>query len=314
VLHSVIGWDGRMNRLFEGAPMIPYVEQPSWQIGPLTIHAFGVAVATAIWFGLTLGQRRADRVGLDPAISNRLSGWVLIGGLLGAHLFSALFYFPAKLVTDPWYLLRVWEDISSLGGMLGGMIAAVLFFRQSFPALAWRSTLAYADVVAFAFAPALAFGRIGCVLAHDHPGRITRFPLAVSLESSAARDYLGTVYQNAGLALPRGVESMGFHDLGLYEFLLMVFVIVPVFAWCARHPRPPGFYVATFAGLYFPVRFGFDSLRVVDARYVGLTPAQWVAAVALVVLPLAAMRHRKVRFAVAGAVILLAAWACWSGS
>ena len=69
-----------------------------------------------------------------------------------------------------------------------------------------------------------------------------------------------------------------------------------------------------FAALYFPVRFGLDMLRVSDARYLGLTPAQWGAALVTAALPLAAMRHRKVRFAMAGGVILVTAWACWSRS
>jgi hypothetical protein len=30
-----------------------------------------------------------------------------------------------------------------------------------------------------------------------------------------------------------------------------------------------------------PVRFAFDLLRIADVRYIGLTPAQWVAALTL---------------------------------
>lgn len=294
--------------------MIPYMAQPSWQVGPLTIHAFGVAVATAMWVGLRVGQQRFDRTGLDPAIGNRLGGWILAGGILGAHFFSVLLYFPQKLREDPWLLLRVWEDISSLGAMLGGVVAGVLFFRPAFPAADWRTKLRYADVVAFAFVPALAVGRLGCAVAHDHPGYVTHFPLAISLQSDAAREYIEAVYGAAGLVLPAGASVLGFHDLGWYEFLFLGFVVVPAFVWWGRRPRPTGFYLAAFAALYFPVRFGFDMLRVADARYVGLTPAQWAAAVALVVLPIAAMRHRKIRFAIAGAVVLGTALACWSGS
>src|SRR3954468_8787671 len=101
--------------------MLPYFEQPDWHVGPLTIHAFGVAVAFAMWYGLTMGQRRFARLGLDVAVGQQLGGWVIVGGVVGAHLFSVLAYFPEKLSTDPWLLLRVWEDISSFGGMLGGV-------------------------------------------------------------------------------------------------------------------------------------------------------------------------------------------------
>jgi prolipoprotein diacylglyceryltransferase len=107
---------------------------------------------------------------------------------------------------------------------------------------------------------------------------------------------------------------MGFHDLGLYELLYLALVIAPLFAVWARRRRVTGFYIVAFAALYFPVRFGLDVLRVADARYVGLTPAQWTSALIVAALPLAAMHHRRLRFAITGAVILATGWACWGGS
>jgi hypothetical protein len=68
-----------------------------------------------------------------------------------------------------------------------------------------------------------------------------------------------------------------------------------------------------FAALYLPIRFGFDILRVADVRYVGLTPAQWVAASIMAVLPFIVVRHRKLRFALTGAVIIAAGCACAAG-
>jgi prolipoprotein diacylglyceryltransferase len=88
---------------------------------------------------------------------------------------------------------------------------------------------------------------------------------------------------------------MGFHDLGLYELLVLALLIVPAFAYWNRRPRAAGFYLVAFAALYFPVRFGLDMLRVADARYGGLTPAQWGAALVVVVLPLVAVACRKAR-------------------
>jgi phosphatidylglycerol---prolipoprotein diacylglyceryl transferase len=294
--------------------MIPYVQQPVWHLGPLTIHAFGIAVALAMWVGLTLGQRGFERAALDPAVGNRLGGWVIAGGILGAHVFSVLLYFPQKLRDDPWLILRVWEDISSFGGMLGGSIAAFLFFSTRLSASDWSTRLRYLDVVALVFAPALAIGRVGCALAHDHPGEVTDFPLAISLKSEAAHTYLREVYASGGLTFPANAQSMGFHDLGLYEFLYLALVVVPILAHLNRRPRASGFYLLVFAALYFPVRFVLDTLRVADSRYLGLTPAQWGAAMIMAALPFAAIPHQKLRFAITGAVILGTAWACWGGS
>jgi phosphatidylglycerol:prolipoprotein diacylglycerol transferase len=294
--------------------MLPYFEQPAWQLGPVTVHAFGVMVALAALVGLTMARRRFQQDGLDPEVGERLGGWMIVAGVLGAHFFSVLFYFPSRLRQDPWLILRVWEDISSFGGILGGILGAALFFVVSMRGTGLTRQLAYVDSVAFVFPWALAIGRIGCALAHDHPGRATAFPLAISLETEAATNYLSGVYASAGLALGSPGAGMGFHDLGLYELLFIALVILPLFTVWSRRRQPVGFYVLAFSALYFPMRFALDTLRVADARYVGLTPAQWAAATVMAALPFATVRRRPMRWAICGFVILVAAYGCWSGS
>ena len=261
--------------------MIPYFIQPSVSIGPLTIHAFGVIVAVAAFTGLTIGARRFRRLGLDRALGERLAMWAVISGFLGAHLFSVLFYFPREVAEHPLALLKLWENISSFGGMLGGMIGIWLFFRFRAKSIDAATRLIYFDVAAFAFSISLMIGRIACALAHDHPGTVTRFPLAISLRTAEARDYITSVYADAGrpaeLPPAQTLAQYGFHDLGLYEFVYLAAVAVPVMLLLSRRARAPGFFVRTFILLYLPVRFALDFLRVADARYAGLTPAQWVA-------------------------------------
>lgn len=276
--------------------MIPYVEQPSVTVGPVTIHAFGAIVAAAVWAGLVLGRRRFARQGLDGALGEGLAWWAIVGGFVGAHLFSVLFYFPHKLAENPLHLFRIWEDISSFGSILGGILGSWLFLRLRAPGVAARTRWAYLDVAAFVFPVSLMVGRIACSLAHDHPGTVTAFPLAVSLETPAAQAYLTGVYREAGLAAalpaPAALARLGFHDLGWYEFLYLAAVVVPAIFLLDRRPRRPGFFLAAFVGFYMPVRFGLDFLRAADARYAGLTPAQWAALAALLALPALVARTR----------------------
>lgn len=277
--------------------MIPYFEQPSVHLGPVTVHAFGIIVAASVLFGLELGRRRFGRLGLDRALGERLAWWVVVGGFLAAHLFSVLFYFPHELAANPLLLFKVWEDISSFGGILGGVVGLWLFLRLKAPGLDPNARWAYLDAVAFVFPFALTVGRIACSLAHDHPGTITSFPLAVSLQASDAQAYIAGGYQAAGrlseLPPPAALTHVGFHDLGWYEFLYLSLIVVPLFLTLDRKPRPAGFFVVAFVLLYLPVRFALDFLRVGDARYAGLTPAQWIAAFVLLSLPLV-IRHLKI--------------------
>lgn len=289
--------------------MIPYFQQPSIDIGPFTIHAFGVIVALAVFVGLLIGERRFAAAGLDRELGGRMAWWAIVAGFLSAHLFAVLFYFPRLVIEDPLVLLRPWEHISSFGGMLGGALGLWLFFR--FRAPEGVNRLAYLDVAAFVFPVSLMIGRIGCAVAHDHPGSVTSFQLAISLESPEAQSYIAAVYANAGMGAelpPAGaLARMGFHDLGLYEAVYLAFVIVPVMLLLARRPRVPGFFLGAFVAMYMPGRFLLDFLRVSDMRYAGLTPAQWVALLALVAVLVARLRARMrvtwIWFALAGAAL-----------
>lgn len=281
--------------------VIPYLTSPSFHLGPVTVHLFGLIVALAVWTGVTMAQPRYKSAGLDVAVGERMGIWIGVAAVLGAHLFSVVFYFPEKLKTDPWLLVRLWEDISSFGGMLGGLIGAALFLWLRNPKMDKTRRWEYLDVVGFVFPFSLAIGRAGCSLAHDHPGSITNFPLAVSLKTPQAQQFITDVYTNAGLSstLPPAnvLSTMGFHDLGWYELLYMCAVVLPILTVLYGRARRPGMMVFAFGLIYLPVRFAFDFLRVSDERYIGLTPGQWVAGIAFLLLPVLYMniRTRNVR-------------------
>ena len=119
----------------------------------------------------------------------------------------------------------------------------------------------YADSLGYGLATGWMFGRLGCFTAHDHPGLHTSFFLAVKYPDG-----------------PR-------FDLGLLEALWAMGVAL-TFAILRRKRRPLGIYVTILTLAYAPVRFGLDFLRArdvanPDARYGGLTPAQWGCMLAL---------------------------------
>lgn len=277
--------------------MIPFVEQPSVSVGPLNIHAFGVIVAASVLAGFELGRRLFPRLGLDPRIGEGLALYAIVGGFVGAHLFSALLYFPEEVARNPLVLLKVWEDISSFGGMLGGLAGVWLYLWRHAPTMRPSERWAYADVIAFVFPFALAIGRIACSLAHDHPGTLTTFPLAVGLETEAARAYISDVYRSVGkfaeLPPPSALPHFGFHDLGWYEFLYLALFVCPIMLVVHRKPRRPGTSLVLFILLYMPARFALDRLRIADVRYAGLTPAQWAAILMLLLLPVVRMKQRR---------------------
>jgi phosphatidylglycerol---prolipoprotein diacylglyceryl transferase len=228
--------------------MIPYFSQPAVPLGPLTIYGFGVLVAVAIFLGMGLVRRRARRHGLDPALAYRLVTWILVGGFLGAHLVDRFVYFPRETLREPITILKLWVGLSSFGGFLGAVAGAVIFIRrEKLVVQAWE----YLDTIAYAFPFAWIVGRLGCFVAFDHPGARTSFFLGQQFKDGVVR-----------------------HNLGLEEAIYTVFMSA-VFYVLGRKPRPVGFFVGLLPLLYAPVRFGLDFLRIVDVRYLGLTPGQY---------------------------------------
>lgn len=228
--------------------MIPYFPQPTLDVGPLTLHAFGALVAFAVLLGTRLLERRVARQGLEVAFVRRLTSWLLVGGFVGAHLFERLFYDLPGTLADPASLLRIWEGLSSFGGFLGAVVAlAWLFRRERRPEGAWP----WLDALAVVFPVAWIFGRLGCFVAYDHPGLPTDLPI-------------GQMY----------VDGVVRHNLGLYEagFAAMV---AAVMAWRGRRLHRPGELVGWLAVLYAPGRFALDLLRVAEDRVLGLVVSQY---------------------------------------
>ena len=100
------------------------------------------------------------------------------------------------------------------------------------------------------------FGRLGCTVSGDHPGPRTNF----------------------FLAFPYGDGPR--HNLGLYEMLFTLLVIVPANLMLNRRKPPVGSFLALDCLLYGAGRFALDFLRATDLpdadpRYFGLTLAHY---------------------------------------
>lgn len=235
--------------------VIPYFQIPPLRLGPVPIEPFGLLAAAGVYLASIFLVRRAREEGLDPAPLTSFATWALVGGLVGGHLVHILLYHPEELrAGGVLQLLKVWDGLSSTGGVLGGLAAGALFFHRR-----GLSFARYGDVIALSVAPGWAVARLGCFSVHDHPGVRSDFLLAV--------------------AFPGGAR----HDLGLYDALLLTAITVVLYA-LRRRGALRGSLLAVLALLYGAGRFALDFLRArdlpyVDARYLGLTPAQYFCVV-----------------------------------
>lgn len=230
--------------------IIPWFEFPTLDLWKFHIQSFGVLSALGILAAVQIAAKLAERLGRDPQVILDFAVSGVLAGILSGHLVHLFFYHPEEL-SDPGRVLRFWEGLSSMGGLLGGVIAAIVFFRVR--RIRFHD---YGDAFAVAVATGWGIARLGCFSVHDHPGVRSTFPLAV--------------------AFPGGPR----HDLGLYEAILL-FAIAAVLYALYRRGALRGRLLPVLALLYGVGRFLLDFLRArdidyADARYLGLTPAQWI--------------------------------------
>lgn len=251
------------------ARVLPFLDPPAITLLGLGLEVFGILVVTGVLVALARGRALARREGLRDGDLLRAAGWAVIAGFAAARAGQVVFLRPALLAEDGWRaLLDPQAGLSSFFGFLGGALAALACLHaRALPKLRALDVLVETLIVGWAF------GRLGCALVHDHPGARTGFPLAVRFPDG-----------------PR-------HDLGLYEWLFTVAVLLPAVAWLRRRGAWPGARLAAACLLYGPARFGLDFLRArdlpaADPRFAGLTLAQWGSLV-LVGIGLALWRRSR---------------------
>jgi phosphatidylglycerol:prolipoprotein diacylglycerol transferase len=232
--------------------LIPGFLFPTLQLGPFTITSFGLLTALGVITAVYLSGRAAREMGRDPQVVMDYAVVAVLTGVVFGHLVHVLFYHPEEL--RGLQVLKFWEGLSSMGGLLGGIAAALFWFR-------WKRIrfADYSDAIALGMAPGWGVARLGCFTVHDHPGIRTDFFLAVNMDG-----------------VPR-------HDLGLYEAILLL--SLGALLWVLhRRGILRGRLLVLLGLLYGTARFFLDFLRArpgdgidyVDGRYLGLTPAQYI--------------------------------------
>jgi len=223
-------------------------------IGPIPIHPFGLLVATGILAGRALTIHRAKQAGIEPDEMDEAILYTLISAFLFAHFTEVVFYHPEHISRHGLiYLLKVWKGLSSFGGFIGGIFGFLLFIYVK----KVRSPLLHAECILQGLVLGWIFGRLGCTIAFDHPGKLSNFFLAFEQPGGAR------------------------HNLGFYEFLFTSLILFPATLFLHRLKVKPGTYSVVVLILYTPVRFFMDFLRLDaaekegDMRYLGLTPAQY---------------------------------------
>jgi phosphatidylglycerol:prolipoprotein diacylglycerol transferase len=227
---------------------IPMFELFGRNVGPFTLHSYGVLLVTAFLVGLFVAGRQARRAGLDEDRVTDLAVWVLIAGMVGAKV--------ALLIVEwDYYSQRPGElfSILQIGGVFyGGLIAALLvawLYLRRHPIGGW----AVADVLAPGVVIGQAIGRLGCFAAGCCHGRPTDVAWSVIYRDVYSARMFGTPL------------DLAVHPSQLYETgaALLIFALL---LRLASRKRFHGQVVLAYLTLYAVARFVIEMFRGDAAR------------------------------------------------
>ena len=141
-------------------------QQPSvypilFKIGPLTVYSFGAMMALAFLTANYVLSSEARRRGWDQKHISRFTFIALVGGIVGAKLFSLLEDF-GDFINDPVAHLFSPSGLTFYGGFIVATLAIFWYIKKH--KLPLKPII---DAIAPAVFLAYGIGRIGCQLAGD---------------------------------------------------------------------------------------------------------------------------------------------------
>jgi len=232
------------------------------ELGPLTLRAYGLAIACGVLVGVWLAQKRWSAVGGGPDDVSKLAMWAVPAGLIGSRIYHVFtdWRFDEGFA-EPF---KIWEGgLGIPGGIAAGVLMALFIIRRE----GWNRAR-FLDAAVPSLPLAQAIGRIGNWFNQELFGGPTDLPWAVEI----APEHRPAEY----------VESESFHPTFLYESLwnlcLVVFLI-----WLGKTQRlRTGALLAVYIVGYLVARLWLETVRVDPAtEIVGVRINIWMSIIGI---------------------------------
>ncbi len=243
-------------------PALASIPSPSsgiLDLGPLSLHMYGLMLLVAIAACVYITGRRWTRLGGDWDLVLQVAVWGVAAGIAGARLYHVVTSWNE--VPDHWWgPFAVWEGgLGVWGGILFGVLAGAFVVRR-----AGQSVRLMLDAAAPGLLVAQGIGRIGNWWNQELFGKPTDLPWALEINPE---------HRPAGY-----LASPTFHPTFLYELAYDLAAAGALILIGARFRiRPPALF-ALYVSLYTFGRFFEELLRIDPAHHIaGLRLNAWVS-------------------------------------
>jgi prolipoprotein diacylglyceryl transferase len=244
---------------------IPSPVSGTVDVGPLTLHMYGLMLLAAIGVCMWVTGRRWVARGGDWDLIFRCTVWGVAAGIVGARLYHVLTSWDE--VPDEWWgAAAIWRGgLGVWGGIAAGCLVGAIVAKR-----AGADVWLLADCLAPGLLLAQGIGRLGNWWNQELYGKATDLPWGLEIDPENRP--------------PTAVGDGTFHPTFLYE-MLWDFLAAAILVWIIERrlrPRPPGLFAA-YIVLYCVGRFLVEQLRVDPAHDIaGMRLNAWVALAGIV--------------------------------
>ncbi|HEY8166462.1 MAG TPA: prolipoprotein diacylglyceryl transferase [Gemmatimonadaceae bacterium] len=257
----------------------------AYQVGPLQVTGFGLAVLLAFVIGQIIASAELERRGFDPAPMSDIVFAAVIGGLLGAKIYYAILVGDIGSLTSR-------AGFVFWGGLIGGIVAVILTLR-----IKKLSVARYADPVGIGLAAAYSIGRTGCWAVGDDYGRPWNGPWATMFPDGAPPSTAENMTKLFHIPVPPGTppnQVLAVHPTQLYE-VAMGFVMFLILWRMRDHKHAEGWLFGVYCVLAGIERIIVEFFRAKDDRFLGpFTLAQFIALLFIIVGVIVMQRRSRV--------------------
>ena len=244
---------------------VPSPSQNVIEIGPLTIHFYGILIALGVIVAIIVSRHRYTRFGGSGEMFERVAIWGVVIGFLGARAGYVVTH-TARFEGRPWAALYLWEGgLALYGGILFGAVTIIYLMRR------WDGDVfAVGDAVAIGLPLAQAIGRWGNYFNQELFGTPSDLPWAIIIDpAQRPAEYL---------------QFETFHPTFLYESLWIALILVPVILILERRGKLfKGASFGLYVALYAVIRFLMELMRTdTTFRFLGISRNGWVSVGAVI--------------------------------
>ena len=247
--------------------MLSAINPIALKLGPLSVHWYGVIIASAVIIAVTLAVIEGKKRGLVEDDFYDFLLWALPVALITARSYYVIFQWP-YYAGHPSEIYRIWDGgIAIYGALIGALIVLIIFCRQK-QISAWL----FLDVIAPTVILAQGIGRWGNFINQEAHGGVTSLSFLHQLHLPAF--IINQMYINGNYYQPTFLYESLWDVLG---FLILISL---------RHRQglfKQGEVFLSYVLWYSFGRFFIEGMRTDSLMLGGLRVSQWLSVVLFIV-------------------------------